>query len=328
MKSIKNKHKIWTLLVVLLLLPIAGCAAKMNLPGRAKLMEGIIYKETPQGNLKLDVFKPDSMSQKSCPVFLFIHGGSWAWLDRTTIRSEFRLQTLQKLLQEGYAVVSIDYRLVNDKNEVIYPAPLSDCKDAVRWIRKECSTYCFDTTRIAVGGCSAGGHLALMTAYAPNSLAVGADEYKSYSARVNCCVDFYGPTHLGKMFLASLLPPFVALAHLVEPKSTMREREKLLRAFTNESGAHPMRRHRMCMRFSPITYADRAVPTIIFHGDKDRLVPFTQSRMLQKKLQKLQKTVSVKTIQGQDHAFPTLDKQRGEQIASETYAFLLNYNHN
>lgn len=314
-------------LIICLLLTQKWCIAKMNLPSKAQLIEGVIYKETPQGSLKLDIFRPDSTSIKASPVFVFIHGGSWSALDRTTIRSAFRLQMLEKLLQEGYAVVSIDYRLVNDKNEVVYPAPLSDCMDAVRWIRKERLVYGFDISKIAVGGCSAGGHLALMTAYAPESLAPGLLELKSYSARVNCCVDIYGPAHMGKMLRPTLLPPLLALAHLVMPKAKMRERQMLLQAFTGQRSSHPWRRHRLCSVFSPVSYVDKAVPTLIFHGDKDGLVPFAQSRLLQKKLQKRNKTVLLKMIQGQDHGFPTLDKSRGEKIAAETYGFLLSYNH-
>jgi acetyl esterase/lipase len=320
------KYKILALIICLWLTQ-TWCIAKMNLPGKAKLIEGVIYKETPQGVLRLDIFKPDSTSHQTSPVFVFIHGGSWSALDRTTIRSAFRFQMLEKLLQEGYAVVSIDYRLVNDKNEVIYPEPLSDCMDAIRWIRKEQLNYGFDIAKIAVGGCSAGGHLALMTAYAPELLAPGSVELKSYSARVNCCVDIYGPTHLGKMFLPTLLPPVLALAHLVIPKAKMHERQMLLQAFTRQNSLHPWRRHRICKVFSPVSYVDRAVPTIIFHGNKDGLVPFAQSRLLQKKLQKRNKIVSLKVIEGQDHGFPTLDKSRGEKIAAETYNFLLRYNH-
>ncbi|MFA6819771.1 MAG: hypothetical protein WCR53_04395, partial [Bacteroidaceae bacterium] len=98
------KYKILALIICLWLTQ-TWCIAKMNLPGKAKLIEGVIYKETPQGVLRLDIFKPDSTSHQTSPVFVFIHGGSWSALDRTTIRSAFRFQMLEKLLQEGYAVV-------------------------------------------------------------------------------------------------------------------------------------------------------------------------------------------------------------------------------
>ena len=199
--------------------------------------------------------------------------------------------------------------------------------DAIRWVRKERLVYGFDASKIAVGGCSAGGHLALMTAYAPDSLTPGSADLKTYSAQVNCCVDVYGPAHLGKMLRPSLLPPVVALAHLVLPKSKMCERKMLLEAFTQQGNSHPWRRHRICNLFSPVSYVDRAVPTLIFHGNKDGLVPFAQSRLLQKKLLKRKKTVLLKTIEGQDHGFPSLDKLRGEKIAAETYNFLFRYNH-
>ena len=322
------KREILCILIWLLLLPLGGRIFAITLPGKAKLIEGVTYKETPQGTLKLDIFKPDSTVATKCPVFVFIHGGSWMHLDRTTLRSAFRKQLLDKLLQEGYAVISIDYRLANEKKSVIYPAPLADCKDAVRWIRRESDTYGFDTARIAVGGCSAGGHLSLMTAYSPDALAPGDESLCRYSSHVNCCVDFYGPTHLGKMFLPTLLPPVVALAHLAMPKDLMKTRKTLLWAFTNYSSAHPRKRHRLCKQFSPVTYASHAVPTIIFHGNKDGLVHYVQSQLLQKKMLKQKKAIMLHTLEGEDHGFPTLSQEKGQQIAKDTYNFLVTYNHN
>jgi acetyl esterase/lipase len=61
----------------------------------------------------------------------------------------------------GFAVASVNYRLVPS---VRYPAPVHDAKAAVRWLRAKATEYGLDPDRIAIGGVSAGGHLASLTA--------------------------------------------------------------------------------------------------------------------------------------------------------------------
>jgi len=47
--------------------------------------------------------------------------------------------------------------------EFPYPVPLDDCWTAIQYILAHASEYSIDTARIAVGGCSAGGHLSAVT---------------------------------------------------------------------------------------------------------------------------------------------------------------------
>ena len=46
--------------------------------------------------------------------------------------------------------------------------PVDDCIDAVRFFVKNAAFFGFDTEKLFAGGSSAGGHLALMTAFAQN----------------------------------------------------------------------------------------------------------------------------------------------------------------
>jgi len=65
------------------------------------------------------------------------------------------------IVASGFAVASVNYRLVPS---VRYPAPAHDAKAAVRWLRAKATQYGLDPDRIAIGGVSAGGHLASLTA--------------------------------------------------------------------------------------------------------------------------------------------------------------------
>jgi len=57
------------------------------------------------------------------------------------------------------AVVSIDYRLAPEHK---WPAPLDDCVAAAAWCAEQCMTE-FGTSKLIIGGESAGGHLCAMT---------------------------------------------------------------------------------------------------------------------------------------------------------------------
>ena len=90
------------------------------------------------------------------PCVLWIHGGGWASHDLTRVyRPERQMAELAKL---GFVCASIDYRL---SDEAVFPAQLEDCKCAVRYLRAHAEELHIDPERIAVGGESAGGALAI-----------------------------------------------------------------------------------------------------------------------------------------------------------------------
>lgn len=91
------------------------------------------------------------------PVLLFTHGGGF------TIGSITTHDTLCRELahQAGCMVVSIDYRLAPQHK---FPTASNDAWDALQWLAQEGMQLGADTNRIAVGGDSAGGTLAAVSA--------------------------------------------------------------------------------------------------------------------------------------------------------------------
>lgn len=308
---------------------LTGFAANGNikklLPTKGCLIEDISYKQTPLGYIKLDVYRPDTTTMAPTPVVIFIHGGSWMHGSKDEITKSFQAVILKRILKEGIAVVSIDYRLVNDSFTVLYPEPLTDCKDAIHWIRANSNLFHFDINRIALMGTSAGAHLALMTAYTPDSIIFGTDAKDLLPTTVKCVVDFYGPTHLGKMLRPTLPPIAITLYSLFTSHSLIKMRANLLWAFTQESASHPWKRQNKCHFYSPVFYTNNAVPTIIFHGNKDSLVPYTQSKLLVKNLIANGKIVEMHTLQGEDHTFPTITKAATKDMGEQLIHFLDTY---
>lgn len=101
------------------------------------------------------VYKPTP--GPALPVMVYFHGGGWVWAS---------LDTHDRLCREyaaasGCAVVSVDYAL---SPEAVFPQALEECAAVVRWLGRDAATWGLDPTRIALGGDSAGGNLALGTA--------------------------------------------------------------------------------------------------------------------------------------------------------------------
>jgi acetyl esterase len=91
------------------------------------------------------------------PLLVYLHGGGWVCGDVQTHDEPCRY--LANL--SGCAVLSVDYRLAPEHK---FPVPLDDCVAALRWAHEHAGELGADPRRIALGGDSAGGNLAISAA--------------------------------------------------------------------------------------------------------------------------------------------------------------------
>jgi len=91
------------------------------------------------------------------PVMVYIHGGGWVWGSVDTHDHIMRGYALAA----NCAVVGPDYAL---SPEAPFPQALEECAAVVRWVAAHGAEWGLDTSRIVVGGDSAGGNLAVATA--------------------------------------------------------------------------------------------------------------------------------------------------------------------
>lgn len=91
------------------------------------------------------------------PALLYLHGGGFTVGGLDTHDSLCR----QLALRAGCAVLSLDYRLAPEHR---FPTAVEDSLDALHWLAREGATLGLDTTRLAIGGDSAGGTLAAVCA--------------------------------------------------------------------------------------------------------------------------------------------------------------------
>jgi acetyl esterase/lipase len=104
-----------------------------------------------------------------------VHGGGWIEGDKVIHADDYVETTIKKLLPKQYAVISINYTLLNETTH--FPLPLEDTKDAVRWVRQNAEKYNLDTNNIGLFGASAGAHLSLMAAYTPDNTFIGSPDF-------------------------------------------------------------------------------------------------------------------------------------------------------
>jgi acetyl esterase/lipase len=96
-----------------------------------------------------------------------------------------------QLLWAGFAMASINYRLAPGAH---WPAPIEDCKAAIRWLKAHVDEYGYDSSRIGVIGESAGAQLVALLCTTSGTKKFDAGENLDQSSDVNCAVDLFGPT--------------------------------------------------------------------------------------------------------------------------------------
>ncbi|UPT73766.1 MAG: alpha/beta hydrolase [Elusimicrobiota bacterium] len=208
-----------------------------------------VYDHSCGEDLKLELYRPMLDENRSWPIVLIIHGGSWQSGDR------LELDPLSRYLaSRGYAVASIDYGLAPRST---FPGPVDDARDAVAYLRRNAAELNLDPSRLAVLGRSAGGQIALSFAHSPEPV-----------PGLKAAVVFYGPNDL---FLAWRVPG---------PKRMIDSR-RLLRQYLGGSPADQPERYALA---SPLLRAGKASPpTLMIHGGRDEMVwPLHEYRLSEK----------------------------------------------
>jgi acetyl esterase/lipase len=244
----------------------------------------VVYGHKDGMALFYDVFTPPKAN--GAAVLYMVSGG---WFSRWQEPAQ-RLAAFQPLLDRGISVIAV-YHGSAPRFKV--PDAVADVRRAVRHVRMNAASYGIDATRLGVWGGSAGGHLSLMLGLASDSgLPQSKDPVERVSDAVKAVVAYYPPVDLRRMTGPS--ERFPALE------------------FDSKLAAD----------ISPILLVDRAdPPTLIIHGNADKLVPIASGRSIYEALKQAGVVTEFIEIDGGDHGFTNPEhRARAGKAMAEWFA--------
>lgn len=300
----------------------AQTSKSIQLQEKTDVSENITYKKDGEGkNLQLDMYRPKNSAKEKLPVVIFLHGGAWALGDKVIAPDNYIEQTILKLTEKNYAVLSVNYHLVSD--EVHFPGPIEDSKDAVRWVRKNADQYGFDAENIGYWGVSAGAHLSLLSAYTPDNEFLGDQELSKYSGKVNYVVDNFGPTDMNRLLHTRAPKPLLFIVGLIS-KKIIDIRTKIAKGMTGyDVNTERKKVIEACKTISPLYYTQNTVPTLILHGNKDKIAPIRHSKRLNKMLDKTKTIHELIIVKKGNHGFKDTDKAYQDELNNAMVNFIV-----
>ena len=218
----------------------------------AEIRADIEYARVGDDALTLDLHRP---REANPPLLVYVHGGAWRAGSKADV-------PIAKLLDHGYAIASVDYRL---STRAAFPAQIHDIKAAIRFLRAKSALLHVDTSRIAIIGSSAGGHLAALVGVTNGhrDLEGRIGEHLDQSSDVQCIVSFFGASNLQSIL----------------SQSTDFGLKMRVPALQLLLGGQPAEKIELAKLASPVAHLDKADPALLLiHGDADPQMPPEQSR--------------------------------------------------
>ena len=218
-----------------------------------KTNKDISYGEYGERNL-LDIAFPNNKTQS---LVVFIHGGGWIGGSKANYAEEFA-----KKYDDGYVYAAINYRYASEEyhcNDI-----LDDIQKAMLKIKDVCKGNGYTINKVAFFGHSAGGHLSLQYAYKMKDVC---------PFNIGFVSSLSGPTDLSD---EKYITDTIIGSTYYELASYMTGIDIDETNFKDNKEA--------LLDVSPISYIDKACPTIICHGESDTVVPLSNALTLKEKL--------------------------------------------
>ena len=207
----------------------------------------IIYNTDKEVPLTMDYYPSAIRGKKPCVII--VHGGSWSSGDSRQLP-----ELNSHLAAEGFNVAAINYRMAPKYQT---PAPVDDINQVYAYLKKHADELQVDTTKFVLVGRSAGGQIALLSAYTQKE------------AGLRGVVDFYGPADM-------------VWGYSIPSNPLIMDSRKVMENYLGGSYAQVPQKY---LASSPIEFVTHSsVPTLIIHGTNDVLVAPEHSRRLDKKL--------------------------------------------
>jgi acetyl esterase/lipase len=314
-----------------LLLALWGAGILCTGPARAAedtfLKKTYVFKTVGDTKIHADVYRASDTKER--PVLVWIHGGALILGNRMGVPKDL----LDLCRAEGYALVSLDYRLAP---EVKLPAIVADIEDAFRWLHEQGPKLLHvNPERLVVAGGSAGGYLTMLTGtrIKPKPRALVA--YWGYG-------DVDGPwytqpsEHYRKAApLVSKEEAYRAVGGRVltgtdgkDPRQKNRGRFYLYLRQNGlwcrvVTGFDPKTERRKLDPYCPVRNLTTTYPPILMvHGTVDTDVPYEESAAMARELARLRAPHELITVRGAGHGLAGGDRQQVAEALAKARAFI------
>lgn len=250
------------------------------------------YRQVGSTELKVWIFEPADKATQPRPAIVFFFGGGWTG----GTPAQFEPQS-RHLASRGMIALVADYR-VKSRQDAKPADCVADAKACVRWVRANAGRLGIDPHRLAVGGGSAGGHLAAAVATLPG-LDTAADD-KTVSCRPDALVLFNPGT---------VMAPFPGLD---------------LKGFG--AGLDKARFGCEPTEISPLHHVTKGLPpTIIFHGKADTTVPYATVEKFTEVMKAAGNRCELVGYEGEKHGFFNQSKYAETLAATDDFLVSLGY---
>ena len=244
-------NKLFLGLVFFLLIPFYSCSddgsTKEDL-SIAKTMMNVSYGSNSQQ--VYDLYLPANRNASTTKTLILVHGGGWTEGDKVDMN--FAVDVIKQYLPD-YAIANVNYRLATTGNYA-FPMQIDDLDDIVQKLKDENYGISDDFGFIGV---SAGGHLSMLYSYAYNS---------NNNVKMVCSI--VGPTNF--------------------TDANYTNNQLWLDLYLNITGVEYASNVSYYQQLSPLfRTSSSSVPTIMFYGNADPLVPTSQGQDLHAKLDQL-----------------------------------------
>jgi acetyl esterase/lipase len=279
------------------------------------------YKTAAGCDIRADVYGASPGANR--PGFMWIHGGALIFGNRKNPMRPFHAG----LMQLGYVIVSIDYRLAP---ETKLPAIIEDIQDAYRWMREQAARFGIDRDRIATGGGSAGGYLTQMTGFCLEPRPRALVSYFGYG-------DIVGPWYsepdefYRRQPLVSKEEAYGAVGSAAmsdPPQDNHRARFYLYcrqnGLWPKEVAEHdPHTDRKWFDRYCPVrNVTAKYSPTILIHGTNDTDVPYSLSKDMDAELSRAGVEHEFATVGGAGHGLAGAKPEEIAQVADRAVQFV------
>lgn len=246
--------------------------------------EDVIYGRKHGVALTMDIFTPEQPN--GCGVVFMVSGGFFS--AKNMINTAF----FQAFLDRGYVVFAVVH---GSQPKYAIPEIVEDIHRSLRYIRHHAADYGVDPARLGICGASAGGHLSLtMGTQGKPGDPQAKDPVDRESSEVAAVACFFPPTD------------FLNYGKPGEDAVGVGILEGFRAAFGPEAETAEGRQ-RLGREISPVNFiTEKTVPTLIIHGDADKLVPIQQAHLFVDKAREVGVPARLIVRPGKEHGWPEI----------------------